>query len=498
MASTANTSQLARQVEQRLREHSGVNDVAVADVDGKLRAYVVPKEQYLDEVLGRAESERKRLLTWSKTYDLMHMGKQAATAPVAFNTAGWNSSYTHQPIPAEEMREWVELTCANILKLQPREVLEIGCGPGLLLLRIAPHCTRYVATDFAGVALKSLRKQMAEIGGEWPGVELLQRSAENLEGFESESFDTVVINSVVQHFPNLGYLNRVMDKVIGLIRPNGTLFIGDSRNLLLLEMYALSVELHHSKEEDSVQELRDRVKKRIEREEQLVLSPAYFLSLLSHPRVRLVEVSPKHGTINNELNRYRFDVTIRIDGSESVTSECTWLDWKASSTSVESLRALLDGRPERIGIRGIANARLTPDIAVLNELAASDTASVKDLRAIAKDAEANAIWPEQLWQLGESAGYEATLSWNSCRENGSYDAVFSRFDMVSTLGSIAWPSPPANRTVCVTNAPSQLEFRQRLTDELTRCGCEVTLVDAIPRNSTGAPDADALRTAASY
>src|SRR3989337_815490 len=55
---------------------------------------------------------------------------------------------TGQHIPAEEMRIWVDDAVKRILSLQPSRVLEIGCGTGLLLFRIAPHSLRYWGPDF--------------------------------------------------------------------------------------------------------------------------------------------------------------------------------------------------------------------------------------------------------------------------------------------------------------------------------------------------------------
>ena len=51
-----------------------------------------------------------------------------------FDTVGWNSSYTGQPFPAAEMREWLDGTADRILSLQPESVLEIGCGTDYELL----------------------------------------------------------------------------------------------------------------------------------------------------------------------------------------------------------------------------------------------------------------------------------------------------------------------------------------------------------------------------
>ena len=71
---------------------------------------------------------------------------------------GWNSSYTGDPIPLEEMVEWRSATVDRIMALQPRRVLEIGAGSGLLLSQIAPRCERYVATDMSAVVIDTLAR----------------------------------------------------------------------------------------------------------------------------------------------------------------------------------------------------------------------------------------------------------------------------------------------------------------------------------------------------
>ena len=69
---------------------------------------------------------------------------------------GWNSSYTDDPIPLEEMVEWRSATVDRIMALQPRRVLEIGAGSGLVLSRSprgvstmsAPTCRRWLSTPW--------------------------------------------------------------------------------------------------------------------------------------------------------------------------------------------------------------------------------------------------------------------------------------------------------------------------------------------------------------
>ena len=67
--------------------------------------------------------------------------------------------------------------------------------------------------------------------------------ADNFEGFESNSFDAVVLNSIVQYFPSMDYLAKVVEGAIDVVAPGGFVYIGDVRSFPLLETYALSVEL---------------------------------------------------------------------------------------------------------------------------------------------------------------------------------------------------------------------------------------------------------------
>ncbi|MHC5932479.1 class I SAM-dependent methyltransferase, partial [Nostoc sp.] len=114
-----------------------------------LVAYIVPKTEYSSEQenLQLMQLQNEQVLQWQMLYNETY--NQSTDSDPTFNFVGWNSSYTNQPIPAEQMREWVDNQVEQILALQPKRVLEIGCGTGLILFRIAPHCTKYWGTDFS-------------------------------------------------------------------------------------------------------------------------------------------------------------------------------------------------------------------------------------------------------------------------------------------------------------------------------------------------------------
>ena len=92
-----------------------------------------------------------------------------------------------------------------------------------------------------------------------PQVRLLERMADDFDGIEPESFDVVLLNSVVQYFPDIDYLLRVLEGAVQSAAPSGALFIGDVRSLPLLEAFHASVQLHQAPDTLSRAQLRTRV-----------------------------------------------------------------------------------------------------------------------------------------------------------------------------------------------------------------------------------------------
>ena len=58
-------------------------------------------------------------------------------------------SYTNTPIPAVEMRSWLDETLERLRALKPRRVLEIGSGTGMILFGLAPEVEHYHGLDFS-------------------------------------------------------------------------------------------------------------------------------------------------------------------------------------------------------------------------------------------------------------------------------------------------------------------------------------------------------------
>ena len=168
---------------------------------------------------------------WHGVYDGLYWVDVRTGAPTELGEdfGGWNSSYTGEPIPLRQMREWRSAAVDRILALQPRRVLEIGVGSGLLLAHVAPECDEYWGTDFSAPTIQTL--QAAVAGQSWGDrVRLRVQPADVADGLPQGHFDVVVLNSVVQYFPSAGYLLDVLAVAMRLLAPGGALFIGDVRN----------------------------------------------------------------------------------------------------------------------------------------------------------------------------------------------------------------------------------------------------------------------------
>ncbi len=70
--------------------------------------------------------------------------------------------------PRTEIHAWADSTAERFAAtaggvMRPR-ILEIGCGTGMLLFRLAPHCEQYVGVDFSASALAYIQSQLDVAG----------------------------------------------------------------------------------------------------------------------------------------------------------------------------------------------------------------------------------------------------------------------------------------------------------------------------------------------
>ncbi|MCZ8026599.1 MAG: amino acid adenylation domain-containing protein, partial [Microcystis sp. LE19-10.1B] len=394
-----------------------------------LVAYLVPalKGQVLPEQLAQWQSEY--VSDWQKIYEESYSKPQPQTEDPTFNISGWNSSYTRQAIPAAEMQEWVDQTVSRILGNQPpQRVLEIGCGSGLLLFRVAKHCQEYWGADYSAATINNLEHLCGTIEGLEGKVRLLHRTADDFTGIPQATFDRVVINSVVQYFPSVDYLLQVIAGAVKTIADQGKIFLGDIRSLSLLEPYHAAVQLARAEANKTLEQWQKQVNQSVATEEELLIAPQFFIALKQRfPRISWVEIAPKRGQADNELTQFRYDVTLHLDTNGQKTT-IPWLNWQRDRFSLGQLQDKLKlEQPEYLGIRDVPNQRVQKALQILDCLEnPPGVTTVGELRQLLAKNTGIGINPEQMWQLGEQLDYTVHLSWWEGSQDGSFDVVFCR------------------------------------------------------------------------
>ncbi len=398
-----------------------------------LVAYVVPGEAgKASLVLNDASSNKPTdhwQAIWDETYQTGTHSKQGQVSDDGFdpalNISGWLNSYTGEQHPEQHMREWVEATAHRILSLKPRRVLEIGCGTGMVLYRVAPHCETYVGVDFSESALGLIQEQLSVRG--WHNVQLLNSEADALTQVlaETEPFDIVIINSVVQYFPSAEYLFNVLRQLSTLMAEQAQLFIGDVRSLAHMEVFHHSLELAKAPSNLLLPDLAERVKEHGQNESELVISPDFFFALTTEiESFSAVNVQLKRGRHHNEMSAFRYDVCISV-GGEANDCYLTPADFNvlALPTSLNGLKEYLDKQSGNFVVRDIVNPRLEPHCYAHQLMSLSKAQmNIADIRSEVAHREVVGFDPEDVYQL--SSSWRIELSWARSGKLDCYDAYF--------------------------------------------------------------------------
>ncbi|WP_406490379.1 amino acid adenylation domain-containing protein [Streptomyces phaeochromogenes] len=421
------------EIEHVLTGHPGVAQAAVVvrenqKGDQRLVAYVVPDPAAAAADAGVLVEE------WRDVYEDAYATSGDGAWGEDFQ--GWRSTYTGEPIPLEQMREWQDAAVAQVLRFAPRRVLEIGVGSGLLLAKIVGEVEEYWGTDISATVVERVRAQ-AEQAGHGDRVRLSAQAAEDMSGLPRGGFDTVVLNSVVQYFPSVDYLDRVLSEVMDLLAPGGRLIVGDVRNAATLRLLQTAVQQaahpHASREE-----VRALVEQALLAERELVVAPEWFAAWAADRPVG-ADIRLKAGQAHNELTRHRYEVVLHKQPNDVLDlADVPAVPWGREVSDLAGLGDCVDRAGGPVRVTGIPNARLA------EEATAATSAGVTSAAAPSS----GPLDPEDLASWARQQGMDAVLTWSG-ETAQSFDAVLLPEKRTVSGGFV--PSGVAGRTRA--NAP---------------------------------------------
>lgn len=486
------------EIEATLATHDDVQRCAIALRGGagrprRLQAYVEPRP--VPDGPRRAEARAERVRRWSMIDRAVH-GELGTAEDPTFDISGWNDSFDGTPIPAEQMRRWVEASVDLVAAQRPRRILELGCGSGLLLFRLAPHCIRYVGCDVAAHVVEGLRASLAAQGRWASSVEVMVAGADEAPARAAGDFDTVVINSVTQHFPDVYYLVDVLDAAVARITGAGAVVVGDVRSRRRLNAFHTAVELHRARPDASADAVASRIARKAMLDEELVLDPAFFRAYgRRNPRISRVELRVKAGRDDNEMTRYRFDVVLHVGPPESepAARHAQWPD----GAPLTALDGLLDGVGEALWICGVPDARTVGPVAAWSALRERSDDRLADARA--RMSAGGGFEAEDLIERARARGFD-------CRVEPALDGRPDRVDLaLSPTGApLPWRFGPdrldpwsamANEPLfAILAAGLQVDLRRFAERHLSKAMVpdDIVVLDALPETATGKIDYGAL------
>ena len=336
---------------------------------------------------------------WETTYRFANPNQ-----PQRFNTAGWVDSGSLTSLPEPHMREWVLATVSRVRELSPRRVLDLGCGAGLILFRLAPWCDRYVGVDFSEEAIRQVRRAL--VAHPTPGpVELFVADAVRGTELATGTYDVVLLNSVVQYFPDLMYLTIVLAGAVRRTADGGSVFLGDLRHRDL--HHAMHVSAAARADDTPVEQVRLAVEHAMSADAPLLVAPADLPRLASTIDAGLT-VTPlvRRGVHPTEMNRFRYDALLTVD-NRPLPRAAREVRWRPEAP--DPLPRLLGSAGETLVLRTVPDARTVAAVRLAAAVATAppDTTIGELRRGLGTIA---AVDPEQAWVLGHDAGFGVAIA----------------------------------------------------------------------------------------
>ncbi|MEO6731987.1 MAG: amino acid adenylation domain-containing protein [Ferruginibacter sp.] len=372
----------------------------------RLVSYYVPASSSVKSK--ELELHYQRVASWKELYETEY-GQTEGDENVdpEFNIIGWNDSFTGEAMPAADMKEWLDDIVQVVLSQGPQNVLEIGCGTGLIYYQLAGKVNKYIGSDLSTSSINQIRHRIGKQLRDYGDTELFTAPAHQVTLQKGQQVDTILLNSMVQYFPGEDYMNSVIRKCMELINGKGRIIIGDVRDNRLLELFKGRLRIQKLQDSISVKEFKWGLQQDIIKEEELCFSPAYFYGLKKlYPQITNIEIQWKQGSYINELSLYRYTVVISV----GIQKEILLPEWKSWSDIGDKQTIFSKNKGQNVlAFKDVPNLRLWKESQLQKSLQNNSLKTVGEIRHSLEIENKETIELKQLLQMAALKGYSHKL-----------------------------------------------------------------------------------------
>ncbi|KAK2603879.1 hypothetical protein QQS21_003914 [Conoideocrella luteorostrata] len=370
---------------------------------------------------------------------------------------GWKSMYNGSDIDRDEMNEWLDDAIETIIKIEPhRHILEIGTGSGMVLFNLVNRIDSYIGLEPSAKAFEFITSITQGMPSSMTSkIKMFNVTAASLSNLYECAFtpDIVVINSVVQYFPNQEYLLQVIRDILHISSVK-TIFLGDIRSRALYRQFLAARTLCMTGDEVTPDEVQEVMASMEQSEPELLVNPAFFTGLvyLFPNEVEHVEVLPKKIHATNELSAFRYAVVVhirarRIDKESNAATENQlhsqlqqhqtmieevdqdiWLDFMDNYLSYQSLSEHLQRLPKGsvVAVSNIPHSKSVFERFLVESLDGHDDDDDDWISRIREKSQRYpALSAVELAALARETGYQVEISWaRQESQHGGLDAIF--------------------------------------------------------------------------
>ena len=308
--------------------------------------------------------------TWSMVYDraYAHNGQNTLNSFLV-----WADSYTNQPMPLEEMNSWLNSTVKLIKRNRYEHVFEIGCGNGLILFKLLSEAKLYDCCDISKITVDNIN-QFIQTNCDNLNCRITAEhmAAHEIQAFERNRYDTIILNSVAQYFADADYLEGVIAAGIKALNNGGSFFLGDIRNADTADEFYFKKYLVKYKKDARTcdpNEVEEFIRKQKRIEKEVLISPRFFLDIAEkYPQIASIELLLKSTNDSNEMSLFRYDVILHAGNTTQPDLKYIRCDCRSLNNDIQQIHRLLKDN-DAVIIQGVANREVYSLFAQLHQQA---------------------------------------------------------------------------------------------------------------------------------